>query len=136
MISFDVKCLFTNVSFKEKMAITVRKVYYECKIKTSISRKKIRDLLFSCTNKACSFYIERKNIYYKRRRCTMGSPFDLFYPVFLMTVLEEDVIPTLGHCLVHWKKSADEAHVCINPDQLDVTVKALNNYHPKMIVRS
>ena len=49
MISFDVKSLFTNVPFDETIETILQKVYVEKKIKTSILKAILKELLLLCT---------------------------------------------------------------------------------------
>ena len=49
MISFDVKNLFTNVLLHRSIEIILLKVYQEKKIKTSIPKNILRELLYLCT---------------------------------------------------------------------------------------
>ena len=49
MIFFDVKSLFKNVVLDQTIEITFSKVYQEKKIKTSIPKNNLRELLYQCT---------------------------------------------------------------------------------------
>lgn len=48
-----------------------------------------------------------------------------------MTPPEEDIISTLRDCLLHWKKYVNDMCTHINPYNLGVIIKELNNY-PKI----
>ena len=49
MIFFDVKNLFNNVPLHQTIEIILSKVYQEKKIKTSIPKNILRELLYLCT---------------------------------------------------------------------------------------
>ena len=49
MASFDVKSLFTNVPLEKTIEITLKRIYECKKIKTSISKKEMKQLLMLCT---------------------------------------------------------------------------------------
>ena len=49
MISFDVKSLFINVSLDETIETILQKVYVEKKIKISIAKPILKELLLLCT---------------------------------------------------------------------------------------
>ena len=49
MITFDVKSFFTNVPLHQTVEIILSKIYQEKKIKTSISKNILRELLYLCT---------------------------------------------------------------------------------------
>ena len=62
MILFDVKSLFTNVPLDETIETILQKVYVEKKIKTSIPKPILKELLLLCT-KRFHFSFNGENIY-------------------------------------------------------------------------
>ena len=47
MVSFDVKSLFTNVPLETMIDIILRKIYTNHELKTSLTKKKVKELLGS-----------------------------------------------------------------------------------------
>ena len=71
MISFDVKSLLTNVPLDETIE-TILKVYLEKKIKTSITKPILKELLLLCTKHP--HFRFNGGIYIQIDGVAMGSP--------------------------------------------------------------
>ena len=72
MISFDRKSLFTNVPLHQTIEIILSKVYQEKKIKTSIPKIILRELLYLCTKEV--YFMFNDEIYIQNDGVEMGSP--------------------------------------------------------------
>ena len=81
MISCDVKSLFTNVLIDQTIEIILLKVYQEKKIKKSIPKNILRELLYLCT-KEVHFMLNDK-IYIQNDRVVMDSLLDHYSQTFL-----------------------------------------------------
>ena len=106
MISFDVKSLFTNVPFDETIETILQKVYVEKKIKTSIPKPTLLELLLLCT-KHLHFRFDGE-IYTQIDGVTMGSPLvPLLANIFVIS-LEEKVLPKVSNYLCYWKRYVED----------------------------
>ena len=72
IIYFDVKNLFTNVPLHQTIEIILSKVYQENKIKTSVPKNILRELLYLCTKEVQS--MSNDEIYIQSEGVTMRSP--------------------------------------------------------------
>ena len=130
MISFDVKSLFTSVPLHQTIEIILSKVYQEKKIKTSISRNILRELLCLCTKEVHFMFNDK--IYIQNDRVAMGSPLGPLLAKIFMTSLEEEVIPKLMPYLCNWKRYVDDTHTYFSPEKVDFILTKLNSYNPNI----
>ena len=49
MVSFDVKSLFTNVPLETTINIILRRIHTNYELTTSLTKKKVKELLLLCT---------------------------------------------------------------------------------------
>ena len=110
MISFDVENLFNNVPLNQTRDIILPKVYQEKKIKTSIPKSILRELLCLCTKEV--HFIFNNEIQIQSDGVVMGSPLGPLLANIFMTSLAEEVIPKLTPYLCNWKRYVDNLHVC------------------------
>ena len=130
MIFFDVKNLFNNVPLHQTIEIILSKVYQEQKIKTSIPKNILRELLYLCTKEV--HFMFKDEIYIQSDRVAMGSPLGTSLANIFMTSLEEEVIPKLMPYLCNWKRYVDHTYAYVNPDKIDFILTKLNLYHPNI----
>ena len=127
MISFDVKNLFTNVTLDETIKTILQKVHVEKKIKTSIPKPILKELLLLCT----------KHLHFRFNGETdtqidgvaMGSPLGPLLANFSIISLEEKVLPKVSNYLCYWKLYVDDTYV---PEKISFILKELNSYHPNI----
>ena len=130
MISFDVKNWFTNVQLHQMIEIILSKVYQEKKIKTSIPKNILRELLYLCTKEV--HFMFNDEIYIQSVGVAMGSPLGPLFANIFMTSLEEEVIPKLTPYLCNWKRYVDDTYAYVNPEKVDFILTKLNSYHPNI----
>ena len=111
MIFFDVKNLFTNMPLHRTIEMIVSKVYQEKKIKTSIPKDILRELLYLCTKEV--HFMFNDEIYIQSDGVAMGSPLGPLLANVFMTSLEEEVIPKLTPYLCNWKRYVDDTHMIL-----------------------
>ena len=131
MISFDVKSLFTNVPLDETIETILQKVYVEKKIKTSIPKPILKELLLLCT-KHLHFRFNGET-YTQIDGVAMGSPLGPLLANIFMISLEEKVLPKVSNYLCYWKRYFDDTYAYAVPENIDFVLKELNFYHPNII---
>ena len=77
----------------QMIEIILSKVYQEKKIKTSIPKNILRELLYLCTKEV--HFMFNDEIYIQSVGVAMGSPLGPLFANIFMTSLEEEVIPKL-----------------------------------------
>ena len=77
----------------QMIEIILSKVYQEKKIKTSIPKNILRELLYLCTKEV--HFMFNDEIYILSVGVAMGSPLGPLFANIFMTSLEEEVIPKL-----------------------------------------
>ena len=128
MISFDVRSLFTNVPLDETIATILQKVYVEKKIKTSIPKPILKELLLLYT-KHLHFRFNGK-IYTQIDGVAMGSPLGPLLANIFMISLKQKVLPKLSNYLCYRKRYVDDTYAYFVPEKIDFIIKELNSYHP------
>ena len=108
MISFDVKSLFTNVLLDETIETILQRVYVEKKIKISIPKPILKELLLFCT-KHLHFRFNGE-IYIQIDGVAMGSPLGQLLAHIFMISLEETVLPNVYNYLCYWKRYVDDTY--------------------------
>ena len=98
-----------NLSLYQTIEIILSKVYQEKKIKTSIPKNILRELLYLCIKEAHFMFNEK--IYIQSDGVAMGSPLGPLLANIFMTSLEEEVIPKLMSYLCNWKRYVDDTQV-------------------------
>ena len=93
MISFDVKSLFTNVLLHQTIETILSKAYQEKKIKTSIPKNILRELLYLCMKEI--HFMFNDEIYIQCDGVAMSFPLGPLLANIFMTSLEEEVISKL-----------------------------------------
>ena len=86
MVSFDVTQLFTNVSLETTIDIILKIIYTNRDVTTSLTKKKMKELLLLCT-KNVHFTINGQ-IYIQVDGVSMGSPLAPLFADIFMTELE------------------------------------------------
>ena len=99
MILFDVKSLFTNVPLDEMIKTILQKVYVEKKIKTSVPKLSLKELLLLCT-KHLHFRFNGE-IYTQIDRGVMGSSLGSLLANIFMISLGEKVLPKVSNYLCY-----------------------------------
>ena len=130
MISFDVKSLFTNVPLDETIETILQKVYVEKKIKTSILKPILKELLLLCT-KHLHFRFNGET-YTQIDGVAMESPLGPLLANIFMISLEEKVLPKVSNYLCYWKRYVDDTYAYVVPEKIDFILKELNSYHPNI----
>ena len=130
MISFDVKSLFTNVPLDETIETILQKVYAEKKIKTSIPKPILKELLLLCT-KHLHFRFNGET-YIQIDGVAMGSPLGPPLANIFMISLEEKVLPKVSNYLCYWKRYVDDTYAYVVPEKIGFILKELNSYHPNI----
>ena len=120
MISFDVKSLLTNMPLHQTIELILSKIYQEKKIKISIPKNILRDLLYLCA----------KEVQFK---FTMGSLLGQLPANIFMASLEAKVIAKLAPYLCKWKRYVDDTHAYINPGKVDFILTKLKSNHPRTV---
>ena len=127
---FDVKSLFNNVPLDETIETILQKVYVEKKIKTSIPKPILKELLLLCT-KHLHFRFNDE-IYTQIDGLAMGSSLvPLLANIFMMS-LEEKVLPKVSNYLRYWKHYVDDTFAYVVPEKINFILKELNSYHPNL----
>ena len=132
MISFDVKNLFTNMLLHQTIEILLSKVYQEKKIKTSIPKNILRELLYLCTKEV--HFMFNDEIYIQSDGVAMGSPLGPLLANIFMMSLEEEVITKLMPYLCNWKRCVDDTYAYVNSDKVDFILRKLTSYHPSLLL--
>ena len=127
MIPFDVKSLFTNVPLDETIETILQKVYVEKKIKTSIPKPILKELLLLCT-KHLHFRFNGE-IYTQIDGVAVGSPLGPLLANIFMISLEEKVLPKVSNYLYYWKSYVDDTYAYVVPEKIDFILNELNSYH-------
>ena len=70
MVSFDIKSLFTNVPLEKTIKITSKRIYESKEINTSISKKKMKQLLTLSSNNVHFTY--DNEVYQQNNGVAMG----------------------------------------------------------------
>ena len=63
---------------------------------------------------------------------TKSSPLGPLLVNAFMTLLEEDLIPTLKSCLCNQKRYVDDTHDYVEPTKVEFILNKLNNFHPNI----
>ena len=70
MVSFDIKSLFTNVPLEKTIEITSKRIYERKEMNTSVSKKKMKQLLMLSTNNVHFTYDNK--VYHQNNGVAMG----------------------------------------------------------------
>ena len=129
-VSFDVKNLFTIAPLHQAIEIILPKVYQDKKIKTSIPKNILRELLYLCTKEV--HFMFNDEIYIQSDGVAMGSRLGALLAHIFMTSLEEEVVPKLTPYLSNWKRYVDDTYAYADPEKVDFVLTKLSSYHPNI----
>ena len=104
MVSFDVKLLFTNVPLETTIDIILRRIYTNHELKTSLTKKEMRELLLLCT-KNVHFTFNGQN-YIQVDGVAMVSLLAPLLADMFMIELERSLIPNLQK-ITFWRRYVD-----------------------------
>ena len=121
MILFDVESLFTNVPLDETIESILQKVYVEKKIKTSIPKLILKEIL-SLWTKHLHFRFNGE-IYIQINGVAMGSPLSPLLANIFMISLEEKILPKVSNYLCYWKRYVDDTYAYVVPEKIDFILK-------------
>ena len=127
MILFDVKSLLTNVPLDETIGTILQKVYVDKKIKTSMPKPILKEVLLLYT-KHLHFRFNGE-IYTQIDGVAMGCSLSPLLAKIFMTSLEEKVLPRVSKYLCYWKGYIDDTYVYVVPEKIDFILKELNFYY-------
>ena len=130
MISFDAKSLFTNVPLDETIETILQKLYVEKKIKTSIPKPILKELLLLYT-KHLLFRFNGET-YTQIDGVAMESPLGPLLANIFMISLEEKVLPIVSNYLCYWKRYVDDTYAYVVPEKIGFILKESNFYHPNI----
>ena len=130
MISFDVKSLFINVPLDETIETILQKLYVEKKIKTSIPKPILKEVLSLCT-KHLHFRFNGE-IYIQIDGVAMGSPLGPLLAHIFKISLEEKVLPTVYNYLCYWKRYVDDNYADVVAEKIYFIIQELNSHYPNI----
>ena len=130
MISFDVKSLFTNVPLEFTIDISLKRIYDQGEIATSISRDEMRKLLLVCT-KSVHFTFNNQ-IYIQIDGVAMGSPLGPVLAGIFMVELERNIVPKLILHVKSWRCYVDDTISYVKLGSVEIVLTLLNSFHPNI----
>ena len=130
MVLFDIVSLSTNVPLDTIIDIILKRIYDNNKIKTSITKKEMKELILLCT-KGVHFFFDGKT-YVQTNGAAMGSPLGPVLSGIFMVELENNLIHTLSEHLACWKRYVDDIICFIKNDSIDYVSSVLNSFHPSI----
>ena len=93
MVSFDVKSLFKNVPLDPTINITLKRIYVDAELQTSLTRSELEEMLLLCTKKI--HFLIKGMTYIQTNGVAMGSPLGPILSDIFTIELEKSLVPEL-----------------------------------------
>ena len=131
LVSFDVKSLFTNVPLQKTLDIILKRVYTEKKIKTSLTKRRLKKLVLDTCKTA---FLANGKILEQVDGVSMGASMGPVLANIIMTELEKEVVDRLVQQgkLKFYSRYVDDTLMMLKPEDVDSVLEEFNRYHPSL----
>ena len=91
IVSFDVKCLFTNVPLDRTIQLVLKRIYKNHELSTNINKQEVKEMLILCTKNVHFTFNEK--VYKQTDSVAMRSPLGPVLADIFMVELENNIFP-------------------------------------------